>query len=745
MASDEEEWTINEKRTSLESVEVSSDQEALNSGEDSTSLSRNVRTANRTPIVASSSFDPYNPENDKRDIAKQSLIDEADDLSESEPFVSPVKNWRTPGVAGFLEMEEEPSREIHSQVATPSPYSPLKTSSGLLLTHRKGNPSASTSKNRDRYDDVEEKKKLSSGSSSFAPLRSPGIRRAALQSVEVENPWSVKEDPFQAQIMRMLSYTRLGVLLSAVALIVGSSTILHHWTSGTGKASGSSPNNMDQQALSLDEDSGDQIILVPMSADQQQQLDQQHRHLLDMRSEFDEWVLAYGKVYADEFERERRYQVWLNNHMRTIEKNEKHGPCRMTKQPVFGSNHFKDLTPEEFKQGFLTGYSGPTHEEFKRRKTASSGVLGPHIKPNHHPEIRRRMQSSWKGPLRGKYQYKCKWYDASCNLQYVYDRYFYGFGTTMEPAYDANSYPKSIDWRDSGAVSEVRSQGNCGACWAITAVETVESAVFLNSGSLYDLSETEVIICTSGSEMCYGGWPQDAFEYVMENKGVPLEDDMPYDGDFLLALSDTAQGSGGQYSESYLNSYQASVCPNAQGSHDSKSNDANEEGAYYDFTTNDFSRYGQIEGYGYATDRCACYTDGSGCDCDSQDESMAVRNVATYGPATVCVDASLWQDYAGGIITSSSGCSEKFMDVNHCIQVVGYAFTDGVDDSLNDEGEQNSHDGGSRDSKDDSSNRQGYWIVKNQWGMYWGYSGYAYVAMGENTCGILNDMVQVYA
>ena len=35
-------------------------------------------------------------------------------------------------------------------------------------------------------------------------------------------------------------------------------------------------------------------------------------------------------------------------------------------------------------------------------------------------------------------------------------------------------------------------------------------------------------------------------------------------------------------------------------------------------------------------------------------------------------------------------------------------------------------------------------IIRNQWSDYWGYSGYIYVAMGENTCGVLNDMTQVY-
>ena len=116
------------------------------------------------------------------------------------------------------------------------------------------------------------------------------------------------------------------------------------------------------------------------------------------------------------------------------------------------------------------------------------------------------------------------------------------------------------------------------------------------------------------------------------------------------------------------------------GSNDNDNGGYDDDGSNYDYSYLSAPRYGKVKDYGYSCDRCVCYTDGTGCDCDDQDEWRALMNVASYGPATVCLDASAWQDYGGGIMTSDSGCSAQFLDMNHCVQAVGYAFTDGSDD-----------------------------------------------------------------
>jgi C1A family cysteine protease len=99
-----------------------------------------------------------------------------------------------------------------------------------------------------------------------------------------------------------------------------------------------------------------------------------------------------------------------------------------------------------------------------------------------------------------------------------------------------------VDWREYGVVSSVHSQGSCGACWAITAVETIESAYALKTGTLMDLCETEVIVCEEDCEMCNGGWPQNAYDFNMEQGGLLAESSWSYDGDFLSALTAASDG-----------------------------------------------------------------------------------------------------------------------------------------------------------------------------------------------------------
>ncbi|XP_050204528.1 low-temperature-induced cysteine proteinase [Mercurialis annua] len=89
--------------------------------------------------------------------------------------------------------------------------------------------------------------------------------------------------------------------------------------------------------------------------------------------------------------------------------------------------------------------------------------------------------------------------------------------------------PLSIDWRKKGAVTEVKDQSNCGACWSFSATGAIEGINKIVSGSLVSLSEQELVDCDKAyNNGCEGGLMDYAFQFVVNNHGIDTEDDYPY-------------------------------------------------------------------------------------------------------------------------------------------------------------------------------------------------------------------------
>ncbi|XP_030248534.1 cathepsin S-like [Sparus aurata] len=187
------------------------------------------------------------------------------------------------------------------------------------------------------------------------------------------------------------------------------------------------------------------------------------------------------------------------------------------------------------------------------------------------------------------------------------------FNGTLSPP-----VPNTIDWRKKGYVTKVKNQGDCGSCWAFSAVGALEGQLFKKTGKLVDLSPQNLLDCSStpkyGNLGCKGGWLSKAFKYVMDNQGIDSEASYPYKGRVSKCR--------------YNSRYRAARC----------------------------SRYYFLP---------------------QDDERALTHALATIGPISVSVDSSQngFKFYKRGVYTDPS-CTKK---TNHAVLAVGYGTLNGQD------------------------------------------------------------------
>jgi len=87
-----------------------------------------------------------------------------------------------------------------------------------------------------------------------------------------------------------------------------------------------------------------------------------------------------------------------------------------------------------------------------------------------------------------------------------------------------------IDWRTQGAVTPVKNQGQCGSCWAFSAIGMVEGWSAVTSKALDNLSEQQLVDCAGsyGNQGCNGGWHDKAVDYLASSGGSCIQTDYPY-------------------------------------------------------------------------------------------------------------------------------------------------------------------------------------------------------------------------
>uniref|UniRef100_A0A0E0EQK4 Peptidase C1A papain C-terminal domain-containing protein n=1 Tax=Oryza meridionalis TaxID=40149 RepID=A0A0E0EQK4_9ORYZ len=89
-------------------------------------------------------------------------------------------------------------------------------------------------------------------------------------------------------------------------------------------------------------------------------------------------------------------------------------------------------------------------------------------------------------------------------------------------------YTQGIDWRERGAVTNVKNQGNCGCCWAFSAVAAMEGINQITTNALVNLSAQQLLDCSSKDAGCNGGYFTEAFAYIGDGGGITTESAYPY-------------------------------------------------------------------------------------------------------------------------------------------------------------------------------------------------------------------------
>ncbi|KAH7577051.1 hypothetical protein JRO89_XS01G0197700 [Xanthoceras sorbifolium] len=174
-----------------------------------------------------------------------------------------------------------------------------------------------------------------------------------------------------------------------------------------------------------------------------------------MHERHEQWMYLHGRVYNDNYEKEKRYQIFKEN----VERIESFNKAD-NKSYKLGVNEFADLTNEEFKA---------SRNRFKGHMGSQSELIS--------------------------YKYE-----------------------------NVTAVPPTMDWRMRGAVTPVKNQGQC--------VAALEGITQLRTGILVSLSEQELVDCDRNGvdQGCRGGLMDEAFKFILQNKGLTTEANYPFNG-----------------------------------------------------------------------------------------------------------------------------------------------------------------------------------------------------------------------
>ncbi|AAZ11659.1 cysteine peptidase precursor [Trypanosoma brucei brucei TREU927] len=168
--------------------------------------------------------------------------------------------------------------------------------------------------------------------------------------------------------------------------------------------------------------------------------------------------------------------------------------------------------------------------------------------------------------------------------------------------------PAAVDWREKGAVTPVKDQGQCGSCWAFSTIGNIEGQWQVAGNPLVSLSEQMLVSCDTIDSGCNGGLMDNAFNWIVNSNG----------GNVFTEASYPYVSGNGEQPQCQMNGHEIGAA---------------------------------------ITDHVDL----------PQDEDAIAAYLAENGPLAIAVDATSFMDYNGGILTS---CTSEQLD--HGVLLVGY-------------------------------------------------------------------------
>lgn len=240
----------------------------------------------------------------------------------------------------------------------------------------------------------------------------------------------------------------------------------------------------------------------------------------------------------------------------------------------------------------------------------------------------------------------------------------------LSPSGRATPLPSEFgNWTSLETVMNIKDQGECGSCWAVTAGTVLNAHAEIHAAtpaSVPKFSVQQIVDCVAnphkcgGSGGCDGATVELAFDYVLNN-GLQTEEQDPYRGAggtcsaaASLAQLRAARDDGGEDLATLT----------AEGAHAAPPDAPGRAIGMVGWERLPENRYEPL-----------------------------MRALVERGPVGVSVSAGAWFSYQGGVF---DGCGKDAV-IDHAVTLVAY----GVDHELNEK----------------------FWTIQNSWGPSWGEGG----------------------